>query len=84
MEYQYNRHNARQKRPKNEIGIHSVRGGSVVGKHTVIFLGENETFELTHTVTSRSIFASGALKAARFLVKQKNGLYDMNNLINNE
>ena len=79
--YQYNRHDIRQTRPKNEIGIHSIRGGTEVGKHTVLFLGENESFELTHTVTSRSIFAEGSLKAAKFLVNQNNGLFSMKDLI---
>jgi len=81
MDYQYNRHSVRQKRPDKEIGIHSIRGGTEVGKHTVTFYGENETFEITHTVTSRSIFAKGALKAAKFLVGQKPGLYNMKDLI---
>ena len=81
MIYQYNRHNVRQKRPNKEIGIHSIRGGTEVGKHTVLFLGENETLEITHTVTSRSIFANGALKAAKFIIKQNNGLYSMKDLI---
>ena len=81
MDYQYNRHSVRQKRPDKEIGIHSVRGGTEVGKHTVIFMGENETFEITHTVTSRSIFAKGALKAAKFLIGQNVGLYNMKDLI---
>lgn len=81
MIYQYNRHSVRQKRPDKEIGIHSIRGGTEVGKHTVLFLGENETLEITHTVTSRSIFAKGALKAAKFLVNQGNGLYNMKDLI---
>ena len=81
MIYQYNRHSVRQKRPKKEIGIHSIRGGTEVGKHTVLFLGENESLEITHTVTSRSIFARGALKAAKFLVTQNNGLYNMKDLI---
>lgn len=80
MNYEYNRHNKREIRPKNEIGIHSIRGGTEIGKHTVMFLGENESLEITHTVTSRNIFANGALKAAKFLIKQKNGLYDMKNL----
>ncbi len=81
MIYQYNRHSVRQKRPDKEIGIHSIRGGTEVGKHTVLFLGENETLEITHTATSRSIFAIGALKAAKFLVGQTNGLYNMKDLI---
>lgn len=81
MKYQYNRHDVRQKRPGNEIGIHSIRGGTEVGKHTVMFFGENESFEITHTVTSRSIFAEGALKAAKFLVGKENGLYSMKDLL---
>lgn len=81
MNYQYDRHSVKQARPKNEIGIHSIRGGTEVGKHTVIFLGENETLEITHSVTSRSIFAKGALKAAKFLITQTAGLYNMQNLI---
>ena len=81
MAYQYNRHSVRQKRPDKEIGIHSIRGGTEVGKHTVLFLGENETLEITHTVTSRSIFAKGSLKAAKFLINQEAGLYNMKNLI---
>ena len=81
MDYQYNRHSVRQKRPDKEIGIHSIRGGTEVGKHTVLFLGENETLEITHTVTSRSIFAKGSLKAAKFLVSQNAGLYNMKDLI---
>ena len=81
MDYQYNRHSVRQIRPDKEIGIHSIRGGTEVGKHTVLFLGENETFEITHTVTSRSIFAKGSLKAAKFLVNQEAGLYNMKNVI---
>ena len=80
-DYQYNRHSVKQKRPDNEIGIHSIRGGTEFGKHTVLFLGENETFEITHTVTSRSIFAKGALKAAKFLISKENGLYNMKDLI---
>lgn len=81
MNYQYDRHSFKQKRPNNEIGIHSIRGGTEVGKHTVLFLGENESFEITHTVNSRSIFAKGSLEAAKFLINQSAGLYNMQNLI---
>ena len=81
MDYQYNRHSVKHKRPDNEIGIHSIRGGTEVGKHTVLFLGKNETLEITHTVTSRSIFADGALKAAEFITTKQNGLYNMKDLI---
>ena len=80
MYYEYNRHIKKEKRNPKEIGIHSIRGGSVVGKHTVSFFGDNESFEITHTVDSRSVFAKGALKAARFIVNQKNGLYSMKDL----
>lgn len=81
MDYQYNRHSIRQKRSDNEIGIHSIRGGTEVGKHSVMFLGKNESLEITHTVNSRSIFADGALKAAKFLIELQNGLYNMKDLI---
>lgn len=56
MTYTYDRTTSREKRKQNEIGIHSVRGGTEVGKHTVLFLGDNESFEITHTVSSRKIF----------------------------
>ena len=81
MVYEYDRHSKKKKRSKNEIGIHSIRGGTEVGKHTVYFFGENESFEITHTVDSRSIFAKGALKAAEFIINKPNGLYDMKDLI---
>lgn len=80
MHYEYDRHSKREKRDKKEIGIHSIRGGNIVGTHTVTFFSENETFEITHTATSRGVFAEGALKAAEYLVVQDNGLYNMNNL----
>jgi len=82
MHYEYNRQAKREKRNPKEIGIHSIRGGTVVGKHTVSFFGENESLEITHTVDSRNVFAKGALTAARFIANQKNGLYSMENLIN--
>jgi 4-hydroxy-tetrahydrodipicolinate reductase len=81
MNYEYNRHSKREKRSDNEIGIHSIRGGTEAGKHTVLFFGEDESFEVTNTVTSRAVFASGALKAAKFLVNKDNGVYNMNDLI---
>lgn len=80
MNYEYDRHSKREKRSKKEIGIHSIRGGTEAGKHTVIFFGENESFEITHNVTSRSVFAAGAVKAAMFLVNKENGFYNMNDL----
>lgn len=80
-DYMYDRHSVKQKRKDKEIGIHSIRGGTEVGKHTVYFFGDNESFEITHTVNSRSIFAKGAIKAALFLVNKKDGFYNMKDLI---
>lgn len=80
MSYEYNRHAKREKRGKKEIGIHSIRGGTEVGKHTVIFFGDNESFEITHNCTSRSVFARGAIKAAEFILHKDCGLYSMNSL----
>lgn len=79
---EYNRHDKREKRDKNEIGMNSIRGGNIVGEHTVQFFGEFDTFELKHTSYSRNVFAEGAIKAAKFIVNQEPGLYDMNDLFN--
>lgn len=81
MTYEYDRHSKKEKRTKKEIGIHSIRGGTEVGKHTVYFFGDNESFEITHTINSRSILANGSLKAAQFIINRTAGLYDMTNLI---
>lgn len=81
MEYMYDRHAIKQKRKDNEIGIHSIRGGTEVGKHEVLFFGDNESFQITHTVTSRSVFAKGAIKAAKFIVHKNPGMYNMKDLI---
>ena len=78
----YDRHNVRAKRAYNEIGMHSIRGGTIVGEHDVIFAGENETVELKHIAQSREVFAAGALKAAIYLSGIKvAGKYNMDNLI---
>jgi len=82
MIYTFDRHLSNKKRNKNEIGFSSIRGGNIVGTHTVKFFGAHETFEITHTSYSRSVFANGALKAAEFLVTEPRGFYNMNNLIN--
>jgi 4-hydroxy-tetrahydrodipicolinate reductase len=68
-------------RTLTEIGIHSVRGGDVVGDHTVIFANTGERLELTHKASSRDTFANGALRAALWVVKQKPGLYDMQDVL---
>ncbi len=80
-EYVYNRHSVRQPREKREIGISAVRGGTIVGDHEVIFAGRDEVIELHHHATSREIFASGAVKAARFLIGKAPGLYSMADLV---
>ena len=68
-------------RQSSEIGIHSIRGGDVVGDHTVVFANIGERLELTHKASSRDTFANGALRAAQWLVKQKPGLYDMQDVL---
>ncbi len=68
-------------RTRGEIGVHSLRGGDVVGDHTVIFANTGERVELTHKASSRDTFANGALRAAQWLVKQKPGLYNMQDVL---
>ena len=81
MEYNFNRFQNREKRKKNEIGFCSIRGGNIVGEHTVIFFGENESFEITHKAYSRGVFAEGALKGAEYIVGKENGYYSMDDII---
>lgn len=81
MKYTYNRHDLSRKREDNEIGITSIRGGNIVGEHTVQFFGPNDTFEIKHTSYSRTVFAEGAVKAAKFIEDKPNGLYSMNDLV---
>jgi 4-hydroxy-tetrahydrodipicolinate reductase len=80
-QYTFDRMQKREKRSKNEIGFSSVRGGNIVGEHTVAFFGENETLEITHKAYSRQVFAEGALKAAMFLIGKENGLYNMRDMV---
>ena len=80
-EYTFDRMQKREKRNKNEIGFSSIRGGNIVGEHTVKFFGENEALEITHKAYSRQVFAEGAINAAKFIVEQKPGLYDMRSLV---
>lgn len=84
MKYELDRHSKREKRDKNEIGISSIRGGNIVGEHSVMFFGENESFEIKHTSYSRTVFAEGAIRAAKFICNKSNGLYNMDDLINNQ
>ncbi len=80
--YEYDRHSKRQKRPINEIGIHSVRGGTIVGEHEVMFAGRDEVITVKHEAYSREVFATGAIKAAKFIVGKPAGMYDMNSILN--
>ena len=79
--YVYDRTSRRQKRDPKEIGIQSVRGGSIVGEHDVIFAGQDEVITISHTAYSRAIFAKGAVAAAKFLAGKTSGLYDMADVI---
>jgi 4-hydroxy-tetrahydrodipicolinate reductase len=81
-EYVYDRHSVRKKRSPSEIGIHAVRGGTIVGEHEILFAGKDETLNLAHSAASREVFATGAVRAAFFLAKQKPGLYSMKDLVN--
>ncbi|NLM49457.1 MAG: 4-hydroxy-tetrahydrodipicolinate reductase, partial [Clostridiaceae bacterium] len=83
MEHTYDRHSVRKKRSKNEIGIHAIRGGTIVGEHEVIFAGKDEIITIKHTAMSREIFASGAIKAAKYISTKKNGLFNMKDLVLN-
>jgi len=80
-EYVYERESKRQPRQKSEIGISAVRGGTIVGIHDVIFAGLDEVIEIRHTATSREVFATGALKAAKFMKSKEPGLYNMKNVL---
>lgn len=80
-DYKYDRSTLREKRPQKEIGISAVRGGSIVGEHEVIFAGTDEVITFTHTAYSKSIFAKGAIEAAKFLAGKPAGFYDMQNVI---
>jgi len=77
----YDRHSVRKPRDKKEIGISSVRGGTIVGEHSVIFAGTDETIEIKHTAFSKKVFAVGAVNAAIWLKKQPKGIYSMKDMI---
>ena len=79
--YVFDRSQKREKREKTEIGIHAIRGGTIVGEHDIIFAGRDEIIELNHKAMSKDIFAVGAVKAAKFLAGQKAGLYTMKDVM---
>ncbi len=82
-EYVYDRHSYRKKRDKKEIGIHSVRGGNIVGEHEVIFAGQDEVLTISHSAHSKTVFAVGALNAAVYLKNKGAGMYNMSDLLKN-
>ena len=80
--YTYDRSGRSEARDAGEIGISAVRGGTIVGDHEIIFAGRDEVIELHHSAQSREVFASGAVKAARFLAGvERPGLYSMADLV---
>lgn len=81
FEYVYDRSGERKKRDKKELGISAVRAGTIVGEHEVIFAGTDEVIEIKHTAYSKSVFAKGAVEAAKYLAGRKPGMYDMADVI---
>ncbi len=79
--YEFDRHSKRAKREKNEIGIHSIRGGTIVGEHEIIFAGRDEIIKISHSARSKELFAVGAVNAAVFLKGKPAGLYSMKQLV---
>lgn len=80
-QYVYDRHSYRKKREKNEIGIHAVRGGTIVGEHEVIFAGHDEVLSIKHQAQSKEVFAGGSINAAVFLKNKTSGMYSMSELL---
>ena len=79
--YTYDRHSVRKKREHNEIGIHSARGGTIVGEHEIIFAGRDEIISLSHSAMSKEVFAVGAVNAAIFINGRPAGLYSMSDML---
>lgn len=80
-EYVYDRSGRREKRPRKEIGLSAVRGGTIVGDHDVIFAGTDEVITFSHTAYSKAVFGKGAVQAAKYLSGKPAGLYDMSNVV---
>lgn len=81
LHYVYDRSQKREKRERTEIGIHALRGGTIVGEHDVVFAGRDEVITLSHHAASREVFAVGAVKAAKFLAGKPAGLYSMKEVL---
>ncbi len=80
-QYVYDRHSYRRKRERNEIGIHAVRGGTIVGEHEVIFAGHDEVLTITHQAQSKEVFAVGSINAGIYLKGKTSGMYDMTDML---
>ena len=81
MKYEFDRHSKREKRTKNEIGFHAIRGGTIVGEHQIIFAGRDEIVTLSHSARSKEILAVGAVNAAVYMMGKDAGMYDMKELV---
>jgi 4-hydroxy-tetrahydrodipicolinate reductase len=79
--YVYDRHAERRARARGEIGLHAVRGGTIVGEHEVLFAGKDEVITLSHSAASREVFATGAMRAAHFLAGKGAGFYNMDDVV---
>ena len=80
--YVYDRQKERRARARGEIGIHAVRGGTIVGEHDVLFAGKDEVITLSHSAASREVFATGAMRAAHFMKGKPAGFYNMDDVLN--
>ena len=80
-EYVCGRHTKDARRKRNEIGIHSIRGGTIVGEHSVDFYGEDEVISISHKAYSKQVFATGALRAAQYIMNKQPGLYNMHDIV---
>jgi 4-hydroxy-tetrahydrodipicolinate reductase len=81
FDYEYDRHSTRKARDDRSIGIHSIRGGNIVGEHAVLFAGPEENITISHSASTRNVFARGSVKAALFLAGKDPGLYSMKDLL---
>ena len=79
--YEYDRHSKREKRPKKQIGMHAIRGGTIVGEHEIVFAGRDEIIKLSHSARSKEVFAVGSINAAIFMKNQNKGIYTMSDLL---
>lgn len=80
--YEFDRHSKRMKRTKNEIGIHAVRGGTIVGEHEIIFAGPDEVIKISHSAYSKQLFANGSVNAGIYIAGKDAGFYSMKDLVN--